>query len=224
MDRFHDKRFPNEDDAYRAARNKLLEAEIDLRRQTEAVAEMRRALPAGGIAEDYVFDAPDGPVKLSDLFATGRENTLVIYSFMYGPDAATPCPMCTSMLDALDAETPHINDRINFAVVAKAPMATLRAWANGRGWSNLCLLSSGGNTYNVDYFAEDAEGNQWPMINVFRKADDGVRHTWGSELFLAPPDGDMHNRHADMIWPLWAMFDLTPAGRGADWYPKLSYD
>jgi len=73
--------FPNESKAYRAARNDLLKAEIDLRRRIEKVAALRRSLPAGGeVAEDYVFDSERGKVKLSQLFERGA--TLVAYSFM----------------------------------------------------------------------------------------------------------------------------------------------
>ena len=222
MGQFHDNTFPNEDGGYRVARDELLKAEIDLRKQIEAVAAMRRALPPGGVAEDYEFTSSSGRVRLSELFENGRES-LVIYSFMYGPDWEAPCPMCTAMLDGMDGQIPHVRQRVNFAVVAKAPIAKIEAFAESRGWSNLPLLSSEGNTYNADYFAENDEG-QWPMINVFHRSGAEVRHTWGSELFLTPPDDGLHNRHADLIWPLWAVFDMTPEGRGTDWYPALSYD
>lgn len=220
--KYHNNQFPNEDASYRAARDELLAAETALRKQIEAVAEMRRGLPPGGMAEDYEFESPAGPVKLSGLFEDGKDS-LVIYSYMFAPEAESPCPMCTSLLDSLDGQTGHITRRINFAVVAKSPIEKVQKFAADRGWTDLKFLSSLNNSYNVDYFAENENG-QWPMINVFQKTPDGVRHTWGSELFLTPPDDGLHNRHADLIWPLWAMFDLTPGGRGTDWYPALSYD
>ena len=43
----HSVSFPGESDSYRTARNELLQAEIALRKQIEAVAEMRRRLPFG---------------------------------------------------------------------------------------------------------------------------------------------------------------------------------
>ena len=88
--------FPNETPAYRAARERLLQSELELRRQIERVAAQRRELPPGGeVPEDYVFDGVEGKVKLSQLF--GRGDTLVAYSFMYGPKMERPCPMCTSI-------------------------------------------------------------------------------------------------------------------------------
>ena len=184
------------------------------------------------MTEDYVFEEGEDDlsdkdavrqVKLSDLFAEGK-NSLIIYSFMYGPDQEMPCPACTSMLDGLNGSAVHIRDRINFAVVARAPLPKLREWGGLRGWTKLRLLSSSGNSYNADYFAEDAEGAQWPMINSFRKTDGGVEHLWGSELFFTKLGEGQHPRHADTIWPIWNMFDMTPEGRGTDWFPKLAYD
>ena len=226
MGTHHGKRFPGEGDAYRDARDTLLAAGKELRLKTEEVAVLRRALPAGGAPiEDYAFIdcATDRAVKLSELFAKGK-SSLAIYSFMYAPGDDAPCPMCVSLLDGLNGQAPHITDRMNFAVAAKAGTGELNAWAKSRGWSNLRLLSSGGNSYNVDYFAEDEDGNQWPMMNLFVKDAGGVTHSWGSELFLSPPEDGLHNRHVDQLWPLWNLFDLTPEGRGTDWYPVANYD
>jgi predicted dithiol-disulfide oxidoreductase (DUF899 family) len=225
MGQFHDNRFPGESETYRASRDALLAAEMDLRKQTEAVAAMRRDLPLGGaVAEDYTFDeAIAGKVvqtRLGDLFAPGMDS-LFLYSFMYAADA-NACPACTALLDALNGSAPHIRDRMNFAVVAKAPMGQIRDWADSRGWHNLRLLSSNGNSYNIDYGAE-RDGNQLPAINVFRKTDDGVFHSYNAELLYAPSEEGQHPRHADAIWPLWSVFDLTPDGRGSDWGPKTAY-
>jgi predicted dithiol-disulfide oxidoreductase (DUF899 family) len=85
-------RFPGESPEYRTARDRLLEAEAELRRQTEAVAELRRALPPGGVVpQDYLFDEDGGEVRLSELFWPDHD-TLVIYSFMYGPEMEEACP------------------------------------------------------------------------------------------------------------------------------------
>jgi predicted dithiol-disulfide oxidoreductase (DUF899 family) len=222
--------FPNESIDYRVARNQLLQQEIELRRVTEAVAQARRALPPGGIVpQDYVFQqaGPDGTpteVRLSELFVRGKD-TLVIYNFMFprALDDEGPCPHCTSMLDALDGTAQHITQRINFAVVAKAPVPRILAHAQARGWRGLRLLSSAGTTYNRDYFGEDAEGAQRPMLNVFRREGEVIRHFWGSELLDAPTEPGQDPRHVDSLDPQWNLFDFTPEGRGTDWYPELSY-
>jgi predicted dithiol-disulfide oxidoreductase (DUF899 family) len=222
--------FPNESIDYRVARNQLLQQEIELRRVTEAVAQARRELPPGGIVpQDYVFQqaGPDGiptEVRLSELFVRGKD-TLVIYNFMFprALDDEGPCPHCSSMLDALDGTAQHITQRINFAVVAKAPVPRILAHAQARGWRGLRLLSSAGTTYNRDYFGEDAEGAQRPMLNVFRREGEVIRHFWGSELLDAPTEPGQDSRHVDSLDPQWNLFDFTPEGRGTDWYPELSY-
>jgi predicted dithiol-disulfide oxidoreductase (DUF899 family) len=227
----HKQRFPGEGRSYRAARNQLLAAEIKLRRQIEAVAALRRKLPLGGLVpEDYAFeegaaDLADSTtvrrVKMSELFE--RDTSLVVYSFMYGPAMAKACPMCTSMLDSLDGAALHAAQRINLVVVAKSPIQRIRAFARERGWRNLRLLSSAGNSYNLDYRGEDEKGAQSPALNVFTRKDGKIYHCWSSELMFVPSEPGQNSRHVDMIWPLWNLLDFTPQERGADWYPRLSY-
>src|SRR5258707_9938193 len=118
----HDKRFPNESPAYRVARDRLLESEMALRRQIEAVAAERRALPPGGLVkEDYVFEEEGDarPVRLSELF--GEKDVLMLYSFMYGPAMERACPSCTAIADALDGEMKHIKQKVAIAVFARSP-------------------------------------------------------------------------------------------------------
>lgn len=222
--------FPEESARYRTARTRLLRAERDLRRHVERVAAMRRKLPLGGrVAEDYVFEGagardngPARPVKLSELFEADKD-TLVIYSYMFGPDVKQPCPMCTSFLDSLDGAAPHLTQRVNVAVVAKSPIERVRALGRERGWRHLRLLSSARNTYNRDYHGETADGGQMPVLNVFVRRRGAIHHFYATELLFAPPDRGEDPRHIDMMWPLWNVLDLTPDGRGKKWYPSLAY-
>lgn len=214
--------FPNESNGYRAARNKLLNAEKALRSKVEAVAALRRKLPAGGaVPEDYVFEGIGGAAQLSELF--GSHDTLLAYSFMYGPKMAQACPMCTSMLDGLNGNAPHIAQRASLVVIARSPIERIQEFAQQRGWTKLRLLSSAGNSYNRDYFGEGPEENQMPMLNVFVKRGGKIRHFWGTELLFAKSAPGQHPRHVDAIWSFWNALDLTPEGRGKDWYPKLEY-
>lgn len=221
-------RFPNETRGYRRARERLLKAEIALRKQVETVAALRRKLSVGGVVpQDYVFEGVDPltgirSVRLSELFAPGRD-TLILYSFMYGPAMMQACPSCTSIIDSLDGAAMHVSQRVNLAVVAKSPLQRILAFARERGWRHVQLLSSAGNSYNHDYHAEDADGKQWPILNVFVKRNGKIRHFWASELMFAKAEKGQHPRHVDMIWPLWNLLDLTPEGRGRDWNPRLSY-
>ena len=215
-------RFPNETAAYRRARDELLDAEKSLRKLIEQVAALRRRLPPGGeVPEDYVFEGLEGKVRLSQLFERG--DTLVAYSFMYGPKMEQACPMCTSMLDGLDGNAQHIARRTNLVVIAKSPLARILEHARGRGWTNLRLVSSQDNSYTRDYHGEDAEGRQLPVLNVFRKDKGVVRHFYATELLFAPAEKGQNQRHVDALWPLWNLLDFTPEGRGTDWYPKLQY-
>ncbi|HEY2129103.1 MAG TPA: DUF899 family protein [Streptosporangiaceae bacterium] len=222
--------FPGESAQYRAARNRLLDQEAELRRVTEAVAAARRDLPPGGVVpQDYVFQgvgADELPVdvRLSELFAPGKD-ALVIYNMMFprALDEDLPCPSCTQFLDSFDGVAEHAAQRINLAVVTKADLPRLVAHAKQRGWRRMQLLSSAANTYNRDYHGEAADGAQLPMMNVFRRDGETIRHFWGSELLYAPTEPGQDPRHGDTIDPLWNLFDLTPEGRGSDWYPELSY-
>jgi predicted dithiol-disulfide oxidoreductase (DUF899 family) len=213
-------KFPDESKNYRAARNKLLSAEKALRRKVEAVAALRRKLPQGGrVPEDYLFEEEGRKTRLSELFVNG--DTLVAYSFMYGPKMVAPCPMCSSMLDALNGNAQHIAQRTNLVVIAKSPIERIFAFARPRGWHALRLLSSAGNDYNRAYNGEGPDGSQWPMMNVFVRGKGAIRHFWGSELLGAKVEPGQDGRHVDMLWPLWNILDQTPAGRGGDWRPKL---
>ena len=228
----HSIHFPNESASYRESRDRLLEAEIRLRKNIEEVAALRRSLPLGGeVAQDYVFtesssDLQDShterKVRLSELFRP-EQNTLAIYSYMYGPNMKEPCTSCTSILDGLNGASPHINQRISFVAVAKSPLQRIRAIARERGWKNLRILSSEGTSYNRDYQGENAKGDQTPSLNVFTRRDGRIYHFYNTELMFAPKESGQDGRHVDMIWPLWNMFDYTPEGRGANWYPKLRY-
>lgn len=225
-------RFPGESLEYRRARNRLLQSEIKLRRQTEAVAEERRKLPLGGVVKsDYVFDAskPGEPgfskVKLSQLFAPGQRS-LFLYNFMFpeSPDSNTPCPTCTSIIDAVDGASRHVVQRVRFAVITKAPIARFRQHADSRGWKHALLLSSSDNTFNRDYGAEEENGQQWPIAHVFVRRGKKIHHSWSSELWWAKPEPGQDMRHVDFMWPMWHIFDATPDGRSKTWSPRLSYE
>jgi predicted dithiol-disulfide oxidoreductase (DUF899 family) len=238
--------FPEESAEYRAARDRLLAQEIELRRAMEAVAVARRMLPPGGVVpEDYVFqgvgaDGAPTDMKFSELFEPGHDS-LVIYSFMFprdpgdkrpGPPTGKsallpleegPCPSCVALLDQLDGAAEHATQHVNVAVVAKAPLPRVVTFAEERGWRRLRLLSSAGNSYNRDYLAETPKGAQRPMLNVFHREGETIRHFWGSELFYAPTDPGQDPRHVGTLEPLWNLFDFTPEGRPSDWDEQLSY-
>ncbi|HEY5006926.1 MAG TPA: DUF899 family protein [Caulobacteraceae bacterium] len=214
----HGFRFPNESDAYRVARDALLEAEIELRRQVERVAAQRRALPLGGrVPEDYVFEGEIGPVRLSHLF--GDHDTLITYNLMFGPKRERPCPSCASLVSGLAGDARDIAQRVSFVVVAKSPIERILDFARERGWSDLRFVSSAANSFNLDYRGEVESGNESPQFNVFTRRDGHVYHTYGGELMLVDTDPGQDQRAADQVWPLWNLLDLGPEGRGENWAP-----
>lgn len=219
----------NESAEYLAKREELRRAEVELMRQRERVAELRRQLPLGAPVRDYAFeegpadlDAGDTPVRtvrLSELF-TARDRALVVYHFMYGKKQTKPCPMCTALIDGFNGVAHHLAQNLDLAIVSAADPPTLRAHARARGWDNLRLLSAGANTFKYDLGSEDREGRQDSQVSVFsRDADGTVRHFYSAHPKMAP---DIDERGLDLLFPIWNVLDLTPAGRGS-WYAGLDY-
>ncbi len=220
---------PNESKEYLAKREELRHAEIELMRQRERVAGLRRALPTGAAVQDYEFlegplsfnegDTPIAKVRLSTLF-TGPNRSLIIYHFMYGKKQTKPCPMCTSWIDCANGIAHHLAQNVDLAIVAAADPVTLRAHARNRGWNRLRLLSAGESTFKHDLGSEDNEGRQDSTISVFTKDKDGtLRHFYSGHPWLAE---DIHERGIDELNPIWNFLDLTPQGRGT-WYASLDY-
>jgi predicted dithiol-disulfide oxidoreductase (DUF899 family) len=215
------KPYPNDSADYRRARVALLEEEIELRRHIERVAEQRRALPMGGMAPDYDFKDDNGKtLKLADLF--DDKDTLVTYFWMYGPQRARPCPMCTALLGAMDIPVRDITQRVAFAVIGRSPVERQLAFARERGWRNLKFYQCVGDNFAKDYRGLSPNGDEWPAMDVWVKRDGKVYHFWAGELG-GTEDPGQDARGAPDPTPLWNILDLTPAGRGTDWYPKLAY-
>jgi predicted dithiol-disulfide oxidoreductase (DUF899 family) len=220
---------PNESEEYLAKRDELRLAEIELMRQCERVAELRRRLPLGSIVHDYAFeegpadlnagDTPIRTVRLSELF-TGPNRSVVIYHFMYGKKQAKPCPMCTLIIDGWNGVGHHLAQNLDVAIVAAADPKALRAHARARGWDNLRLLSCGSNTFKFDLGSEDEEGNQDSTVSVFTKDRDGkARHFYTAHPSMAE---DIKERGLDLLCPVYNVLDLTPQGRG-NWYASFDY-
>jgi predicted dithiol-disulfide oxidoreductase (DUF899 family) len=229
--------FPNESPAYRSAREALLQREVELRRQMEGVAAALRALPPGGnVPDDYLFDCireRDVPatVRMSELFSGG--DTLMLYHYMFprdrrdtrpGPSGGAtaalpleegPCPSCTALIDMWEGTMPHFEGLGgNLAIVAKAPIERVTAFARDKGWKHVRLLSAANNSFRRDYGGDDPDGHPIPILTVFKRWPDGViRLHWASELIYAPSDRGQDPRHLGTVEPLWTLFDLTPGGR-----------
>ncbi len=207
---------------YRKARTALLAEEIELRRHIERVAEMRRALPPGAEVKNYSFVGEGGPTDLAGLF--GDKQTLVIYTYMFGPQRQRPCPMCTSLLSAWDGEAQDMMQRIALAVVARSPIERLTAFKQERGWRDLKLYSDPSGDFSRDYHAIGPDGSDDAGLHVFTRRDGMIRHFWSAEMDFGTADPGQDPRGAPDLMPMWTVFDCTPEGRDPDWYPKLDYD
>ena len=212
--------FPNESREYRHARNVLLAEEIELRRHIERVAALRRALPpGGGMPEDYTFEGRDGAVRISQLFSD--KDTLVIYSMMFGTQRERACPMCTAMLTSWEGTARNLRERVALAVTARSPIERLLDFKTERGWKNLQIYSDTKGDYTRAYVS--ADDGDVPGLNIFTRSNGTVRHFWSGEMSGEMADPGQDPRGAPDVDPLWTILDLTPAGRGATWYPKLEY-
>jgi predicted dithiol-disulfide oxidoreductase (DUF899 family) len=216
-------RFPNENAEYRAARTALLAEELELRRHIERVSAQRRALPPGGeVKGDYRFEAEDGSTTdFAGLF--GDKDTLAAYSFMFGPQRERPCPMCTALLGPLDGNAADLGQKISLVVIARAPMERLVSFKQERGWKTLRLYRDLNDTYSKAYFGLLPDGSEVPAFNIFSRRDGTLRHFWSGEMTGDSADPGQDPRGAPDLTPLWNVLDMTPQGRGADWYPKLDY-
>lgn len=216
------KPFPNESSEYRRARTALLAEEIELRRQIQRVAAMRRKLPPGSEPKDYRFLDENGEeVRLADMF--GRHDTLFTYFWMYGPERSRPCPMCTSFVGSLDIPAIDIQQRLSIAIIGRSPVARQLAFARERGWRNLKFYQTVGDDFPRDYRALSPEGDEGAAVLVWQRIDGKVHLSWAAEGGEATADPGFDPHLAPDPTPLWTILDWTPAGRGTDWYPKLEY-
>ena len=221
-------RQPNESVEYRKAREALLVEEIELNRHIARVAALRRALPPGGeVKGDYQFlgEASSvhgaNPVGIEELF--GDKDTLFVYNWMYGPKRARPCPMCTALLSALNGNADHIRQRIAVAVVALSPIERQVAFKVERGWKNLPLYADVNRKFTQDYHGLMDDGTDTAAYNVFTRKDGTIRHFWGAELGFESSDPGKDPVTEPDLMVLWNVLDLTPSGRGTDWYPSITY-
>jgi len=215
--------FPGASPDYERARKALLAEEIEFRRHMTRLAEQRRALPPGPvIRKNYRFKDEQGfEVGLRDLF--GDKDTLVTYFWMYGPQRERPCPMCTNWLGAVNGNAADIKQRVALKILGRSGVERQYAFAQQRGWRDLNFVQTIGDDYANDLGLLAAGGSESPALVVFKRDGDDVRLFWASEMTRDMADPGQDPRDAPDIASLWSVLDLTPGGRGTDWYPKLQY-
>jgi predicted dithiol-disulfide oxidoreductase (DUF899 family) len=215
--------FPGASVEYDAARKALLAEEIDFRRHMTRLVAQRRALPPGPvIGKNYRFKDEQGfEIGLPDLF--GDKDTLVTYFWMYGPQRDRPCPMCTNWLGAVNGNAADIKQRVALKILGRSSVERQYAFAQQRGWRDLNFVQTLGDDYANDLGILMPDGSEYPALVVFKRDADTVRLFWASEMRKEMADPGQDPRDAPDIAALWSVLDLTPGGRGVDWYPKLQY-
>jgi predicted dithiol-disulfide oxidoreductase (DUF899 family) len=205
------------------ARAELMAAEKAFTKQRDDLNAMRRTMPWVKLDTSYVFEGPDGQVSLEDLFAGSSQ--LIVYHFMFAPEAEWGCKSCSFWADHFDGAIPHLNARdTSFAAISRAPVEKLQRQAKRLGW-NFPWVSSGQSTFNYDFnvsFEPDADGKamynyvKQPVpfrdlqgISVFARGEDGaIYHTYST-----------YGRGQDLVNGAYNMLDLTPKGRDEDSLP-----
>lgn len=184
------------------ARATLLQQEKALTRMNDAVAAMRRRMPVVEIERDYVFDGPDGPVRLLDLF-DGRPQ-LIVQHFMYGADWAEGCDGCSMMADHIGPLSHLHARRTSFAMASRAPIDMLTSFRARMGW-DLPWVSSGGTSFNED-FGATVDGEERQAISVFLRDGERIYHSWTT-----------YARGEERFMLVFDLLDLTPYGRQESW-------
>jgi predicted dithiol-disulfide oxidoreductase (DUF899 family) len=214
------------------ARKELLAKEKELTRRRDALNAERRNLPMVEIEKDYIFDGPNGPVRLIDMFE-GRPQ-LIIYHFMFDPEWEDGCPSCTAGTDELSPgflEHLHIRDT-SYAMVSRAPLAKLERWKAKRGW-DIPWYSSFGTDFNYDFGVTIDESVRPGEYNFRTKAEFeamGVNFFDAGQPFEMPGrscflqvDGRVFHTYSQYARGLestggsYYFLDLTALGRQEGW-------
>jgi predicted dithiol-disulfide oxidoreductase (DUF899 family) len=225
-----------------AARLELLEAEKELTRRSDELAQQRQELPWVPIEKDYRFETDDGSATLADLFR-GRSQ-LLVYHFMFGPDYTAGCPACSAIADGFNGFVVHLgNHDVEMIAVSRAPLEKLQAYKRRMGWS-FPWASSFGSDFNYDFKASYTEEEQrtgtvdhnfapMDVTPVLEAREGGVvefaamtgtdaatytREAPGMSAF-AREEGTVYHtysaysRGVDALWGMYQWLDRAPKGR-----------
>jgi predicted dithiol-disulfide oxidoreductase (DUF899 family) len=206
------------------ARLRLLELEKEETRRRTAVNAERRALPMVRVEKKYVFDGPQGPVTLAELF--GDRSLLIIQHVMFQPDWDAACPGCTASLDVVPErllDQVHSRDT-SFVAVSRAPLAKLEAYKAARGWV-VPWYSSAGSDFNYDFNVtlDKSRGSvEYNYRDLSDKLEDEAEDVPGLSCFLRDGDEIFHTystyaRGAEQTISAYALLDMTAFGRSEDW-------
>ena len=186
-------------DEWNAALDRLRDREKDLQEAIAVVNAERRQLPVTEVADDYVFEGPDGPARLADLF--NGQSQLVMYHFMFAPEWEKGCPGCTGYANGVGNTDQMREQDTEFVLVSRAPVEKLQAWRDQHGWTMPWF--SGETRFSEDMGALPG-GEDMPTINVFVRDDAGK--VYRAYVSSGPSMETTMGQKA--------LLDLTPRGAG----------
>jgi predicted dithiol-disulfide oxidoreductase (DUF899 family) len=214
-------------DDWLIARRALLTHEKELPKHHDRVAAERRRLPMVRIEKDYVFESPDGPKRLADLFEGRRQ--LIVYHFMFDPAWEKGCPGCTGLVNSLGDLSLLAERDTAFVLISRAPLAKLDAYKRKHGWTRP-WVSSFGTDFNYDFHVTldekvaPVEYNYRPKAELIARGGPDVTEgeSHGLSVFFRLGDDVYHTysayaRGVESLTDPYSLLDVTPLGRQEDW-------
>jgi predicted dithiol-disulfide oxidoreductase (DUF899 family) len=191
---------------WQVAHEELLVKEKEATRARDALAAERRRQPMVEVDKAYVFEGPDGQARLLDLFEGRRQ--LILYHFMYAPGApgwpSAGCDGCSMFVDNV-GHLAHLHARdTSFALVSRAPLASIESYRERMGWT-VPWFSSSGSDFNLDFGVSTDRGETFGL-SVFLRDGERVYRTYFTS-----------GRGVEALGSVWTFLDLTPLGRQEDW-------
>jgi len=203
-------------DDWVAARKELLAKEKEFTRARDELTRRRQALPWEAVEKDYVFEGPNGPQALAELF--GGRSQLLVYHFMFAPEDDVGCKSCSFWADNFNPNVIHLNARdVSFAAVSRAPFEKLEAYRERMGW-DFHWVSSGGTDFNFDYGVSFAPNQQEEDVYNYGSLAPRIADREGLSVFVREGEQLFHTysayaRGIDLVNTAYNYLDLVPKGR-----------
>ena len=195
-------------DEWLVARKELLIKEKEATHARDRLNAERRRLPMVKLDKEYLFEGPDGKVRLFDLFDGRRQ--LIVYHFMFDPSWEDGCPSCSYLVGNIPGTLDHLHaSDTSLVLVSRAPLTKIEPFKKRMNWT-VPWFSSYGSDFNYDFDVTDDEGEK-PGLSVFLREGGDLFHTYST-----------NGRGVDILLGTYNYLDLTPLGRQEAWEERLS--
>lgn len=202
-------------------RKELLAEEKKFSKLRDELARKRRELPWEKVEKSYVFEGPKGKESLADLF--GKKSQLLVYHFMFSPEASAGCPHCSFWADTFDHIPIHLEHRdVSFVAISRAALPKIETFRKRMGWS-FKWVSSAGTDFNFDYgvsFTPEQMKTGKAIYN-YTKIEEDSPDREGISAFIKEKKDVYHtystySRGIDIVNGAYHFLDLAPKGRDED--------